>query len=356
MRLFLLLFLLFFCATAFSQDSLMQFKAHHAKKGFRNPYPGFENQGYKSLTKWLIWDRLINNSQNELVDTMKFEMAENNPEWLINNKSSFSVTWVGHSTLLIQMDGLNILTDPMWGERASPVSFAGPKRFVEPGIDFEDLPKIDIVIISHNHYDHLDTETIENLGNGPLYLIPLGLASYFEGLNISNYQELDWWEEIKFNNIRFVCTPSQHFSGRNLFDRDKTLWCSWVINGSAKVYFTGDSGYFPGFKQIGKKYGPFDLAAIPIGSYSPSWFMKSVHTDPREAIDIYNDLGAKYFLPIHWGTFQLSDEPVKEPPLILKKEIANRKLDPSRFKILKHGETFILPEVEMTEKDYDKSF
>jgi L-ascorbate metabolism protein UlaG (beta-lactamase superfamily) len=341
-----LLLLFSFFSLLYSQDSLMNSKVHHTPDGFRNPYPGFESHGLKSLAKWMLWDRLIKESRKEETDTIKFEIASNNPQWLRKNNSEFSLTWVGHSTLLIQLDGLNILTDPIWSERSSPVSFAGPKRFVKPGISFIDLPKIDIVIISHNHYDHLDTKTIEQLGNDPLYLIPLGLASYFADLGITNYQELDWWEEIKFNNINFVCTPTQHFSGRTLFDRDKTLWCSWVIEGSQKIYFAGDTGYFPAFKDIGKKYGPFDLAAIPIGAYEPRWFMRSVHTDPREAVDIYEDVKAKYFIPIHWGTFQLADEPMKDPPKVLLEEARKRKLDLNLFKILKHGETFVLPKTD----------
>ena len=356
MKTILLLSVLFSLYPLHSQDSLMSEKTHHVYNGFQNPFPGFEEKGLKDLMKWMLWDRLINNSRGEDVDTVEFELAENDPEWLQNNTSEFSITWIGHSSLLIQMEGLNILTDPVLSNRASPVNFTGPKRLVRPGLEFKDLPKIDIVIISHDHYDHLDKETIQKLGNEPLYLVPLALAGFFDDLEINNYQELDWWDELKFNNIRFICVPAQHFSGRTLFDENRTLWCGWVLHGKlSKVYYAGDSGYFPGFKEIGNRFGPFDVAALPIGAYKPRWFMKSVHMNPVEAVDAYQDVNSKYFIPIHWGTFVLSDEPMNEPPRILLKEIQKRGLNEDLFKILKHGETFkyqvneiVLEEQEIT--------
>ena len=178
-----------------------------------------------------------------------------------------------------------------------------------------------------------------------------GIGCRSKDLDITNYQELDWWDEISFNGIRFVCTPTQHFSGRTLFDRNETLWSSWVILGkSARLYFTGDSGYFPGFKEIGERFGPFDVAAVPIGAYKPRWFMAPVHVNPVEAVDVYLDVKVKFFVPIHWGTFQLSDEPITEPPKVLMKEVGFRKLDENLFKVLKHGETFIVPENNLITK------
>jgi len=322
----------------------MSVNAHHVHDGFRNPSPGFEEKGLTDVLKWVVWDRFINNSNSHSSDSVSFEPAENDPAALKNNKTDFTITWIGHSSLLIQIDGMNILTDPVWSERVSPVSFAGPKRVVPPGLAFEDLPVIDMVIISHDHYDHLDKDTIERLGNKSFYLLPLGLGEFFEQLNITNYQELDWWADIRINKIRFVCVPAQHFSGRTMFDRNKTLWCGWVLeSNSAKIYYAGDTGYFPGFKEIGSRLGPFDVAAIPIGAYKPRWFMSPVHLDPKEAVDVYLDVKAKYFIPIHWGTFNLSDEPLDEPPKVLLLEVENRNLDKSLFKILKHGETVVLP-------------
>ncbi len=325
--------------------------AHHARSGFKNPYPGYKEQGLKELMKWLIWDRLIKNEKSNEADSVVFELAKNDPAWLQKNQNKFSITWVGHASLLIQIEGLNILTDPVWSNTVSPVSFIGPPRLTQPGIALDSLPPIDVVVISHDHYDHLDVETLKALGNEPLYLIPLGIGSFLEDLDITNYQELDWWDEITFNGIRFVCTPTQHFSGRTMFDRNRTLWCSWAIIGNnSRLYFTGDTGYFPGFKEIGERFGPFDVAAIPIGAYKPRWFMAPVHVDPIEAVDVYLDVKARYFVPIHWGTFQLSDEPITDPPKVLMKEVSFRKLDEKLFKVLKHGETFIVPHLEQNLK------
>lgn len=355
MKIFILIFVILAANTLYAQDSIMIKKSHHVYNGFQNPYPGFEQKGFKDLMKWMLWDRLINNSRSEDMDTLHFELAENDPQWLQNNSSLCTVTWIGHSSLLVQMEGLNILTDPVWSERVSPVSFAGPKRLVPPGIKFTDLPEIDIVIISHDHYDHLDKETIKKLGNKPLYIIPLALADFFEDLGITNYQELDWWDEIKFNNVRFICVPAQHFSGRKMFDQNRTLWAGWVLIGKdLKIYYAGDSGYFPGFKEIGKRFGPFDVAALPIGAYKPRWFMKPVHMDPVEAVDAYMDVQAKYFIPIHWGTFVLADEPMYEPPKKLMDEVHKRALNDSLFKILKHGETFTLPLDDIALKKQDE--
>ncbi len=218
----------------------------------------------------------------------------------------------------------------------------GPKRHVPPGIAFEDLPLIDVVIISHNHYDHLDRLTIEQLGNKPLYFVPLGIGDFLDDLGISHYEELDWWDTITFNGVKFVCAPSQHFSNRSVFDRNKTLWASWIVVGSEqRIYFGGDTGYFPGFTEIGEKYGPFDIAAVPIGAYLPRWFMGPVHLSPQEAVDAFIDLNADKFLPIHWGTFELADERLDNPPRILKNEIARRELNPDDFWLLRHGETRI---------------
>ena len=348
----LILFLILLTSSPiFCQDGPMPENAHHTRSGFKNPYPGFKKQGLKELLKWMVWDRLINNEKSNGADTVVFELAENNPVWLKENKEEFSITWIGHSSFLIQMEGLNILTDPVWSDRVSPFSFVGPSRLIKPGLAFNDLPPIDVVIISHDHYDHLDKETIEKLGEGPFYIVPLGIGEFLEDLDINNYQELDWWDEIRFNGLRFICTPAQHFSGRTLFDRDQTLWSSWVIFGKqTRLYFAGDTGYFPGFKEIGERFGPFDVAAIPIGSYKPRWFMSPVHVNPVEAVDVYLDVKARYFIPMHWGTFQLSDEPVTEPPKLLMKEVAFRNLDTNLFKVLKHGETFIVPENNLISK------
>ncbi|MBD3225099.1 MAG: hypothetical protein GF313_10250, partial [Caldithrix sp.] len=230
MRLILLIFIL--SVYLFEIDA-QESKQHHTVDGFRNPFSGFEERDTKDLMQWSVWERL-KGEKPERPDSYKFETVQNDGQRLRENKTQTTVTWIGHSTLLIQTAGLNILTDPIWSDRCSPVSFAGPRRHVQPGLDFYDLPPIDMVLISHNHYDHLDKNTIRRLGDRPLYIVPLGLGAFFRNLGIKHYTELDWWDELTVNGVRFVCTPAQHFSGRSLWDKNKTLWASWSIIGKDK--------------------------------------------------------------------------------------------------------------------------
>ena len=323
----------------FAVIHLAHAQSHHTAEGFKNPFPGFEDRNLADLFRWAVLDR-VRGKKPEHPKKYDFDFIKNDGRFLRKNKTDFSITWIGHSTLLIQIDGLNILTDPIWSERASIVSFAGPKRYMPPGLPYDALPEIDLVIISHDHYDHLDKETIKKLGNKPLYLVPLGLGSIIDDWGITHYQELDWWDEIKFNSLRIICTPAQHFSGRMPFNQNKTLWASWVILGKEKrIYFGGDSGYFPGYKEIGRRYGPFDLAALPIGAYKPRWFMKPVHMSPDQALKAFRDLQSKIFVPIHWGTFDLADELLDDPPQRLKELIVEQDLNADAFWILKHGQT-----------------
>ncbi len=312
---------------------------HHTSDGFANPDPGYVDRGFKDFLKWSVVDRLAGKKPDK-PENYNFEMISNDGQFLRENTDEFTVTWIGHSTLLIQIDGINILTDPIWSERCSPVNFAGPKRHVPPGLVFDDLPEIDVVLISHDHYDHLDKATIKMLGNKPLYLVPLGIGAILREWGITHYSEMDWWDSMKFNGAEIVCVPAQHFSGRSLFNRNKTLWSGWVVQGkSQNFYFAGDTGYFPGFKEIGKRYGPFDLAALPIGAYLPRWFMGPIHLSPDEAVDAYIDLRAKMFVAIHWGTFELADEPLDEPPKALAQALREKNLSDNDFWVLNHGET-----------------
>ncbi len=332
-------FILLIALTIFLAPDKSRAQVHHSERGFYNPYPGFEERNFGDFLRWSVWDR-ITGEKEEHPEKYNFLMEKNDGAFLNQNLTEFTVTWVGHSTLLIQVDGLNILTDPIWSERASLVNFTGPKRYMKPGILFKDLPPIDLVIISHDHYDHLDKAAIKKLGNKPYYFVPFGVGEYLDDWGITRYQEMDWWDEVKFNSLKIVCTPAQHFSGRMPFGQNRTLWASWVIIGKTKrIYFGGDSGYFPGYAEIGKKFGPFDLAALPIGAYKPRWFMKPIHMSPREALLAYEDLRAKIFVPIHWGTFDLADEPLDEPPGRLVELISEKELDVKNFWILNHGET-----------------
>ncbi|MFC1528292.1 MBL fold metallo-hydrolase [Candidatus Latescibacterota bacterium] len=312
--------------------------SHHTEKGFRNPFTGFQEHGFSDFLKWAVERKKGTKEKNKT--EYSFETVDNDGSYLRENKDDISVTWVGHSTLLVQLKEVNILTDPMWGSRASPVAWAGPERLVKPVIAFENLPEIHVVLISHDHYDHLDKGTLKRLGSKPFYVVPLGIGKYLKKLRIDNYRELDWWDTVTYGGIEFACTPAQHFSGRWMFDRNKTLWCGWAVRGkSASFYFAGDSGYFSGFREIGKRFGPFDLVCLPIGAYLPQWFMGRVHTSPKEAIQAFHDLCGSLFLAIHWGTFVLADDPPDLAPEVLREEIRKAELNKKDFWILKHGET-----------------
>jgi N-acyl-phosphatidylethanolamine-hydrolysing phospholipase D len=226
-----------------------------------------------------------------------------------------SITWIGHSTMLVRMDGATFLTDPIFSERASPVPFAGPKRLVPPGVPLAELPPIDFVLLSHDHYDHTDLPSIKALANrGARFIVPLGVGELVREVG-GTVVELDWWQSTAFGDVRIHSVPSQHFCGRGIADGNHRLWTGWVVEGpTRRFYHAGDSGYFSGFAEIGKRLGPIDLAALPIGAYDPPAIMQFVHMNPEEAIQAARDLGATHVIAMHYGTFDLTDEPLDEPP------------------------------------------
>jgi L-ascorbate metabolism protein UlaG (beta-lactamase superfamily) len=254
------------------------------------------------------------------------------------------VTFVNHATALIQMDGLNILTDPIWSERASPVGWAGPRRVREPGVRFADLPPIDAVLISHNHYDHLDVPTLARLSreHRARIFVGLGNKALLEAAGVRGVFELDWWREAALGGgVRAVCVPSQHMSNRGICDRQATLFCSWALEGpSGRVYFAGDTGYGPHFREVGARLGPFRLALLPIGAYEPRWFMRPHHMGPDEAVRAHDDLGARTSVAIHYGTFDLGDESHLDPEVDLLTALARDAgaREVRRFWILAQGE------------------
>ena len=232
------------------------------------------------------------------------------------NSKQLSMTWLGHSTLLIQMDGVKMITDPVFSKRTSPVSFAGTKAFdYMPNYQLEDLPELDYVLISHDHYDHLDYKTIDYLKNKvKAFVVPLGVAAHLVrwGVIEEKIIELDWYDEAKLEGIKLTSTPARHFSGRGLTNRNSTLWCSYVIQGSSQsVFFSGDSGYGPHFKEIGEKYGPFDYCFMECGQYNPSW--ADIHMSPEESAQAFVDLKGKNLIPIHWAKFALALHAWTEP-------------------------------------------
>ncbi|MGK2911974.1 MAG: MBL fold metallo-hydrolase [Sphingobium sp.] len=255
------------------------------------------------------------------------------------------VTMVGHATLLIQIGGLNILTDPVWSDRASPFTFAGPKRATMPGIAFDDLPPVDAILLSHNHYDHLDVATLKALHarHAPLIVTPLGNdAIVRRHIPDARIRVGDWGDRIGIAlEAQVDIVPALHWSSRRLGDRRMALWGGFMLrSGGRTVYFAGDSGYGTGaiFRALRETFGSVDLALLPIGAYDPRWFMAAQHTDPEEAIQIMLDLDARAALGIHWGTFKLTDEPWEDPALRLKAGLQARNIDPDRFKALRPAE------------------
>ncbi|GJJ76729.1 N-acyl-phosphatidylethanolamine-hydrolysing phospholipase D [Entomortierella parvispora] len=279
-------------------------------------------------------------------------------------------TWLGHACFLVQVEGVNILFDPVFSERCSPSQLAGPKRITPPPCKLDELPRVDIVVISHNHYDHLDLTTIKNLqkDHQPYFYVPLGNKAWFDSIGIKDkVTECDWWDshDLSFHDdktgVKVVCTPCQHFTGRSLTDRYKTLWASWVIETipknvsekPIKVFFGGDTGYryvpngrdeddmphCPAFKEIGERIGPFDFSMIPIGAYSPRWFMSPIHCSPEDAVRVHEDIKSKRSVGMHWGTWVLTDEDVTEPPRRLEAAMKKRGHDPKIFDVMQIGET-----------------
>ena len=316
--------------------------SHHQEGGYRNLTPHDEH-GFFDLMRWRFGGGPKDPQVVPPGSLPAFVPPVVAPDLnSINHPmpDAIQVTWIGHASFLIQTGGLNILTDPMFSERASPVSFAGPKRLAPPGMALEDLPKIDAVIISHNHYDHLDADSVMALGNAPRYFVPLGFAPWFAERGITNVQELDWWASAELGGLMFHAAPAQHFSSRTPFDRNEVLWAGWVIETPAgKIYFSGCTGYAPLFEEIGKRLGPIRLSFIPVGGYSPRWFMKTMHVDPPEAVRIHQDVRSEQSVGMHWATFKLTDEHLSEPPVYLRRALQDAGIDEDRFIVMKIGET-----------------
>jgi L-ascorbate metabolism protein UlaG (beta-lactamase superfamily) len=311
---------------------------HFNGKQFINPH-GFKAHGLKEVFKWML-----NRKRGEWTENSKPDYG---PRPLAFCKEGIRITHINHTTFLIQVDGINILTDPVWSKRVSPFTWAGPKRMRLPGIRFEDLPKIHLVLISHNHYDHLDIATMRTVFGAfhPKIVTPLGVKAFLDQHKINTAQDLDWWDETQINDtIKIQAVPAQHFSGRGTLDRDKTLWCGFVIHSSAgKIYFAGDTGYNDKtFREIGERLGPFDLSIIPIGAYKPNWFMSPVHVSPEEAVQIHLDVKSTKSIASHFGTFPLGDDGQLDPIQDLEKACKKFNLASDAFIALREGKPFLI--------------
>ncbi len=305
---------------------------HFDGKRFRNQQSGWQTEG--SFFKW------------QLTKT-----PTTWPEWIEASpgppppkrvESGVRITHVNHSTVLIQMDGLNLLTDPTWSERCSPVQWTGPKRHRAPGLRFEDLPPIDAVLVSHNHYDHMDVATLRRLRGVPLF-VPLGNAALLARHGVPGAKDLDWWDEARLDErVTVTFTPAQHFSARGITDRNATLWGGFVISGpSGHVYFAGDTGWGKHYAEINRRFGPMRVALLPIGAYLPRWFMKPAHIDPAEAVEAHFALQAKTSIAVHYGTWALGDDGAQQPVDDLKTAIAAR--GGANVFVLEHGKGFDAP-------------
>ena len=334
-------------------------RPHHRPGGFQNNYTAFEPKGLGELLRWQLdaWRRGLPMSPRVATPRVAADLAFINANALAGAAMQPAATWIGHATMLVQCGGVNIVTDPIFSDRASPLGFIGPKRQQPPGVALTELPHIDLVLVSHNHYDHLDEASIRALaaqpGGAPLFVVPLGIKPWLAALGITNAVELDWWQSHTLTTPRgsaeVVMTPVQHWSGRGFGDRLQTLWGGYaVFTAGFQMFHAGDTGYSKDFADIRERFaarqgaaqgGGFDLALLPVGAYEPRWFMAQQHVNPAEALRIHADLGAKQTIGVHWGTFELTDEALDEPPLRLAEARRARGVADEAFSVMAIGET-----------------
>ena len=314
---------------------------------YENPWPTRPPAGHENIVRWALAHRFRRSPDpaGSVVPLATPTFQERAfPGELV-------VTWLGHSTVLVQIGGLNVLTDPVWAERASPLRFAGPRRRLAAAIAIEDLPSIDAVAISHNHYDHLDLSAVRQIverSPEAVWLTPAGVGDLVSGTGARHVVQRVWWQHHQLGGVRFTCVPAQHSSGRGVRDRNRSLWCGWTIvtdgNPRRSVYFAGDTAYCPAFVEIASRVGPFDVCLLPIGAFEPRWYMQYVHMTPEEAVRAFHDLTSdgvaeSLFVPIHWGTFRIADDALDEAPRRLRAEWSARQLAAESLAFLAHGET-----------------
>lgn len=347
-------------APALSAEPPPAAPAHHRGDKFQNNYLEFEPKGIGALLRWKS-----EASRDGLPKPPSTPIPQVAPDlaFIMSNAKAGpmmqpAVTWIGHASTLAQLGGLNVLTDPVFSERVSPLSFVGPRRHTPPALTPGQLPHIDLVLISHNHYDHLDDASVRALahqpGGAPLFVVPLGNRAWMAERGITNVVELDWWQSHPIaapgGPVQIVLTPAQHWSGRGVNDRMTTLWGSYaVLAPDCHLFFSGDTGYSKDFRDIHERFAPlqrdggFDVALLAIGAYEPRWFMATQHVNPAEAVQIHLDLAAKQSIGVHWGTFELTDESLDEPPRQLADARRAKGLPDEAFVTLAIGETRKLP-------------
>ena len=330
-RLLLCLILTACLGHSFNRDKTV---ARFENNRFHNLEPT-KGKSFWDVMEWQFGSFLNSPAWPEYTEKKQFKVES-------TRSKPLKVVVINHATVLIQMDHMNILTDPHFTIRASPVSFAGPARVVPPGVAFADLPPIDAVVISHNHYDHLDLPTLKMLEEkfSPTIFAGLGTKDFLEGEGMKKVVDMDWWESSMFKNIRITFTPAQHWSKRGLFDRNKMLWGSFFIKGGQSVYFAGDTGYGKFFKMIEQKLSAPDVSLLPIGAYEPRDFMLAHHMNPDDAVRAFQDLKTKQAYGMHFGTFKLTNEAIDDPPKDLAKALEKYKISKDRFIAPEFGRTY----------------
>ncbi len=313
-------------------ETLARERAHHSNPGFRNPWLTEEQAG--KTMRLIEWKLSANPYAKEKKKKPYFYVTRPDVASILNG--SDSVTHLGHATFWIRINGQNIITDPVFGD-----IFFYIDRYTPFPLPLPELPPMQIVLLSHDHYDHLDKDSIRKLGTGPLYLTPLGYRDWFESvLPGAKVIELDWFQKYTLHGVTYRLLPVQHWAKRTPFDTNRRLWGSWLVeSANRKVYFAGDSGYFPGFAEYGRKFGPLDAAILPIGAYAPRWFMSVYHMDPGEAVQAFKELRAKVFVPQQWGVFDLTDEPMDLPPKDYRRAAETAGLTEAQTPLVPHGGT-----------------
>lgn len=315
-------------------------KPHHTPHGFRNPDP--ETRGSGDLWRWRRErkEKGLPKPPEHGYDAFRSAWCE--PADF--GGSGDAAWWLGHASVLLRIGGRTVITDPMLSERASPLRFAGPRRRTPPAATVATLPPIDMVLLSHNHYDHLDYDSIRRLVRRfpeATFLVPLGLGDWLRRRGARTVHELDWWDGIEVHGMRLDCVPARHWSARTPWDTNRSLWCGWTLRHEGfAFYFAGDTGWSDRLAGIGP-LGPFDLAAIPIGAYSPRWFMRGQHIDPAEAVRLHRAVGARRSIGIHWGAFELADDALDEPPRLLADARCADGLADDAFRTVRIGERIV---------------
>lgn len=298
---------------------------------FRNIEPPYEFRGFWPVFKWLVWDSLWGRRTRH---PRTAPVPTATPDLALIRSDAASLTWVGHATWLLRLAGISIVTDPVW----LPTIGGGLKRNVAPGIALSDAAP-EVVLVSHNHFDHMDPPSLRAIGPSARYFVPRGLGPTLRKMGLEQVVELDWWQTTSHGPLQITFVPSQHWSQRGIFDRNRTLWGGFVVESTHTVYFAGDTAYFSGFKRIAERFPKIDAALLPIGAYDPRWYLRDQHMDPDDAARAFIDLGAKRLCSMHWGTFKMTDEPLEEPPALLEEVCRAKGIDRASVWTAAVGET-----------------